>query len=74
MGLQMESLIQLLKLGAKKSSDADLVCNFPHVEYEKLELWTEFTYRTENKLLFMSQQKNRIIIIRKLGLHSIKKL
>lgn len=55
MGLQMESLVQLLKLGAKKSSDAGLDCNFPHVEYEKLELWTEFTYCTENKLMFMSQ-------------------
>lgn len=55
MGLQMESLVQLLKLEAKKSSDADLVCDFPHVEYEKLERWTGFTYRTENKLLFMSQ-------------------
>lgn len=55
MGLQMESFVQLLKLGAKKSSDADLVCNIPQVEYEKLGLWTEFTYRTENKLLFMSQ-------------------
>lgn len=34
MGLQMGSLVQLLQLGARKSSDADLVCNFPHVEHE----------------------------------------
>lgn len=74
MGLQMESLVQLLKLGAKRSSYADLVCNFPHVEYEKLGLWTESTYRIENKLSFMSQFKNRIIVIRKLGLRSIQKL
>lgn len=59
MGLQMESFVQLLKLEAKKSSDAYLVCNIPQVEYEKLGLWTEFTYRTENKLLFMSQWKNQ---------------
>lgn len=43
------------QIRGKKSSDANLVCNFPHVEYEKLGLWTQFTYRTENKLLFISQ-------------------
>lgn len=50
----MESWIQLLKFGAKKSSDADLVCNF-HVDCEKLGLWIEFTSCIENKLLFISQ-------------------
>lgn len=74
-GLQMRHLVQLLKLGARKSSDADMVCNFPLVEHEKLGVWTGFTYHTENKLLFMSQwkkKKKKIIIIRKRGLLSIQ--
>lgn len=42
MGLQMVSLVQLLQIGARKSSDVDLVCNFPHIEHEQLEVWSEF--------------------------------
>lgn len=34
MGLWMGSLVQLLQLGARKSLDADLVCNFPHAKHE----------------------------------------
>lgn len=66
MGLQMWHLVQLLKLGASKSSDADMVWNFPLVEHEKLGVWTRITYHTENKRIsycLCHNEKKKILLL-----------